>query len=219
MALSNNFFRGCTLPITISCLISVASIPKQTAKAEESGRYHFITKEGQKDFPFNPDLELKKLNGFISQDKDNAEYYYNRGWLYRYLNNLKQAEKDYSRAIEIDKEHADAHYNRGLIFMETKRYDLAIRDFSEVIRIKPGATDAFCNRGNAYLAEGYTLSALKDFNAAIKLAPKDPDLYYNRALLYISEGKKSKGMEDMKEAAKLGHAQAREYIKKSGDKL
>jgi tetratricopeptide (TPR) repeat protein len=215
----SHLIRGCILPVTISFLLSILAISGQKANAEESGRYHFVTNEGKKDANMSPESELKKLNELIERDSGNAEYFYNRGWIYAQQGNHKQAEKDYTRAIQINKDHADAYYNRGLVYMETKKYDNAIRDFSEVIRIRPEAADALCNRGNAYFAQGYSLSALRDFNSAIKISPKDADLYYNRGLLYISEGKRLKGLEDMKEAAKLGHALAKEYIKNSGDNL
>jgi tetratricopeptide (TPR) repeat protein len=213
-------FRWQAFPAIILYIIAAVSFLSQEAKAEESGKYHSSsTGEAQKEFLLGPDLELQRLDNLITLHGDNAEYLYNRGWLYGYLKKNKEAEEDYSRAIEIDKGHADAYYNRGLIYLETKRYDLAIKDFSEVIKINPGAADAFCNRGNAYLAKGKTENALKDFASAIKIAPKDPDLYYNRALLYLSEGNETKGNEDMRAAATLGHVHAREYLQKSGDKL
>lgn len=219
MTLINLPFRRHTFPIIISCLFSAVFFSKQTAKAEEPGLYHFVTGETQKEISFSPELELERLDSLIALDNNNAEYFYNRGWLHKYLDNPKKAEKDYSRAVEIDKGHADAYYNRGLIYMETERYDLAVKDFSEVIRIKPQAADAFCNRGNAYLAKGKIKNALKDFTSAINIAPQDPDLYYNRALLYLSEGKKAKAMGDMREAARLGHSQAKRYLETSGEKL
>lgn len=211
--------QRCILPVAISFFLSILAISGQKATAEESGMYHFIAPEGKKDTDIKPESELKKLNELITQDSGNAEYFYNRGWIYAHQGNSKQAEKDYTRAIQINKDHADAYYNRGLIYMETKKYDNAISDFSEAIRIRPEAADALCNRGNAYFAQGYSLSALRDFNSAIKISPKDADLYYNRGLLYISEGKRLKGLEDMKEAANLGHVLAKEYIKNSGDNL
>ena len=70
------------------------------------------------------------------RDNRNADYFYNRGWVFEKMNDSVKAEKDYSTAIEINRGHADALYNRGLIYLKSKRYDLAIKDFSEVIKLE-----------------------------------------------------------------------------------
>jgi tetratricopeptide (TPR) repeat protein len=201
----------------ISCILSAGSSRQAEAADGTTGKP--VIKDPQRDTFFSLELELERLNDLIAQDNDNADYLYNRGWVYEQMHETDRAEKDYSAAIRINKEHADALYNRGLIYLKSMRYDLAIKDFSEVIRIKPESADAFCNRGNAYLAKGKHQSAVKDFTSAIRIAPQDPDLYYNRALIYLSMKKKASAMEDMNQSARLGNAKAKEYIKTSGKKL
>ncbi len=201
----------------ILCLSNSAyasfSVPAEASEGNSSAPS--VMKDSQRDTFFSLGIELERLNSLIENDNKNADYFYNRGWVYERMNDSEKAEKDYSAAIEINRGHADALYNRGLIYLKGKRYDLAIKDFSEVIRLNPESADALCNRGNAYFAKGRSKDALKDFTSAIKISPRDPDLYYNRALIYKSLRKKTKALEDMREAAVLGHVQAREYLKMS----
>jgi tetratricopeptide (TPR) repeat protein len=183
--------------------------------SEGTGSDTSVIKDPQGDAFFSLRLELERLNELIKRENKNADYFYNRGWIFEQMNEPEKAEKDYTAAIEINSGHADALYNRGLIYIKGKRYDHAIKDFSEVIRLNPGSADALCNRGNAYYSRGQSKNALEDFTSAIKISPQDPDLYYNRALIYTALGKKTKAMEDMRKAAVLGHAQAREYLRGS----
>ena len=166
----------------------------------------------QSDITFDPQNELGRLNRLIKGYDKNADLFYNRGWVYEYLGDLKNAEKDYSEAIEINRNHADAYYNRGLIYAGTKRYGKAIKDFSEAIRLKPGSVDAYCNRGKIYFMQGKTAQALEDYNRALEIDPEDGELYYNRAVVYSANGVWAKAMEDFEEAARLGNDKAIEYL-------
>ena len=99
---------------------------------------------------------MKRLNDLIEKDNESADAFYNRGWIIEYKGDLVQAEKDYSRAIEINKRYADAYYNRGIIYIGTERYEQAIKDFSETVKLRPKSADAYCNRGNSYFLMGKT---------------------------------------------------------------
>jgi len=205
--------RICIFYLILLCLSAGVSFPIRSDASEGTGSDTSTIKDPQGDAFFSLRTEIERLNELIKWDNKNADYFYNRGWLFEQMNDPAKAEKDYTAAIEINRVHADALYNRGLIYIKGKRYDLAIKDFSEVIRLDPGSADALCNRGNAYYSVGQFKDALEDFTSAIRISPQDPDIYYNRSLIYTALGRKTKALEDMRKAAVLGHAQAREYLK------
>lgn len=157
-------------------------------------------------------LELKRINNLISLDDQNADAFYNRGWIYEYRGEFEKAVEDYTRAIDIDKAHADAYYNRGLIYIRQGKYTLAITDFTQVIKQKGEDADVFNNRGNAYMQLNKYESALNDYNTAIRISPNDPDSYYNRGIVYRSKGEYGKSRQDFQKAAEMGHKQARELL-------
>jgi tetratricopeptide (TPR) repeat protein len=148
----------------------------------------------------NMDSELKKIEILMKMGFENADMYYNRGWIYSKRGRDDLAKNDYTHALELDKNYADAYYNRGLIYMKEKRYPEAISDFTEAIKSDPGLSDALCNRGNAYLQTGQVEKALKDYNQAIAINDKDPDLFRNRAFIYRALGRFKDAEIDLKKA-------------------
>ncbi len=66
-------------------------------------------------------MELKRLNNLIALDSQNANAFYNRGWIYVYKGEFEKAVEDYTRAININKRHTDAYYNRGLIYVSQSK--------------------------------------------------------------------------------------------------
>lgn len=162
----------------------------------------------------NEDLsrELKRINHLITLDNQNADAFYNRGWIYEHKGEFEKAVKDYTRALTIDKSQTDAYYNRGLIYLVQGKYSLAIADFTEVIKQKREDADVYNNRGNAYMKINEFESALNDYNTAINLSPDDPDLYYNRGIVYRHRGEHRKSRQDFQKAADMGHKKARELL-------
>lgn len=158
----------------------------------------------QNEAEINLDSELKKIEILIKMGFENADIYYNRGWIYSRKGRNDLAKNDYTRALELDKNYADAFFNRGLIYMKEKRYPEAIVDFTEAIKSDPGMSDALCNRGNAYLQAGKVAKALEDYTKAISLDDKDPDLYLNRAFIYSALGRFKDADLDVKKAEELG---------------
>jgi tetratricopeptide (TPR) repeat protein len=163
-------------------------------------------------------MEMKRLNNLIKMDKQNANAFYNRGWLYEIKGDLEKAERDYTKAIGVNKRHKDAYYNRGLVYIRMKKYEEAIKDFTEAIKLKPSAVDAYCNRGNANFELGKKDLALEDYDAALKIDPEDGDLYYNRAAIHQANGDESKAELDLKKAAELGHSKAKQYLGEAPEK-
>jgi tetratricopeptide (TPR) repeat protein len=166
--------------------------------------------------PAGPDYEseMKKLNSLLAADDKNANAFYNRGWLYEAKGDLRMAEKDYTRAIELDGKDKDAYFNRGMLFVKEKKFGEAVDDFSSVIKLDPASADAYCNRGNAYLQLNRTDQAIQDYNAALKIKSDDADILCNRGIAYLAKGNKPLALKDFRKAAAAGHAKAREYLKR-----
>ena len=158
------------------------------------------------------DREIKKFDKLIRQDRQNADFYYNRGCLYERKGDFKKAEMDFTKAINISYRDKDAYYNRGLVFVRMKKYGLAVKDFDKAIELDSRAVDAYCNRGSANYQLGRRDLAIKDYNEGLKISPDDPDFYYNKGVVYLSKGLKSKANVDFKKAAMLGHRLASEMI-------
>jgi len=147
--------------------------------------------------------EIRGLDAFIEKDGQNVDAYYSRGCLYARKGDLVEAEKDFTRAIEINNRNSDAFYNRGLVRVRLKDFELAITDFDQAIELNPQAADAYCNRGSAYFNLGNSDLALKDYSRALAIKSDDADLYYNRGLVYLSMNRKAEAKADFQKATAL----------------
>lgn len=107
-----------------------------------------------------------------------AEAYFQRGraQFERYSSekrpaDLRAAERDYSRAIEINRRHAKAYRARGQARHAQGSPRNAVEDLDQAIDLNPLDAEALASRGKAYKALGKHVKAAKDFQAALKLDP------------------------------------------------
>jgi len=148
--------------------------------------------------------EFARLNELIKTDKgQNADLYYNRGWLYASKGDQMKAIEDYEKALKIDGKHADAYFNRGLLYVKMERYEMAVRDFNKAVELNPKAYDALCNSGNVYFELGKYDLAVRDYSKALGIKQDDADIYQNRSLAYQALGKAEKAKADEAKAARL----------------
>ena len=66
---------------------------------------------------------------------ENAEKYYNNGFLKGETGNYKEAIIDYNKAIEINSNHSKAYYNRGDAKYNLGDYIGAIAGFNKALEI------------------------------------------------------------------------------------
>lgn len=127
-------------------------------------------------------LELESqgnLNGAITLyteaielNPDNAEYYYNRGNVCRYVGNYEQAISDFDKAIEINPIYVEAYNKRGLTNYMLKNYAEAVFDFSKAIKIDPNSYDSYVGRCYCYEELGQMDKAKEDVEKAQQLSLK-----------------------------------------------
>lgn len=104
------------------------------------------------------------------------------------LENSKQAEADYNKAIEINPEYANAYNNRGNIKAKQADYNGAIEDYNRAIELNSQFVEAYCNRGIAKENLGDHYEALEDFDRAIEINSEYIDGYLRRGMLRQDSG-------------------------------
>ena len=118
-------------------------------------------------------LALEIFDKIIKFDLNDAVVYYNRGNMYRDLNQQNMAINDYTKAIRLNPDYATAYINCGNVYFRLKRYSEAINDYTEAIKLNSSYADAYTNRGNVHLRLKQCLEAINDFQMAVKLNPDD----------------------------------------------
>lgn len=136
-------------------------------------------------------------------DKNNAEYYNNRGDLYVEQEKYKEAIEDYNKAIKLDGKKAKYYCNRGDVYSFQGKYEEAIEDYDKAINLDNQNPMLYNGRGNAYYSKGEYEKSIKDYDKAIKLDNKKTWFYSNRGNAYYFQGKYEEAIKDYDEAIKL----------------
>ena len=68
---------------------------------------------------------------------NNADAYFERGMIWRFVGKKDEAISDFTEAIRLVPSNAFAYERRPLLFDEQKKFDKAIADYTEAIRLNP----------------------------------------------------------------------------------
>jgi superkiller protein 3 len=168
---------------------------QQTADALSAEEY-FTTATNAKENGFN-ELAIEYYQQAIDIDPNNAEAYYNMGFVYSRTDDYKKADPYYKKAIqyykkvlELDPNDVKVYNNMGLAYRWLSDEKKAIQCFQKVIALDPTlANAAYVNMGNAY-------RSLKNFNEAIRCYQKALELDPNYAEAYYWMGGVYHGLKD-----------------------
>jgi tetratricopeptide (TPR) repeat protein len=138
--------------------------------------------------------------------------YLSRGYTLTKINRLKEAESDFSKAIDLDPKSVDAYICRGLVRRDIKDYEGAIQDFSKAIEIKPTFPDSYNNRGIIKSKSTQYEGAIQDFNKAIDLDDHFGEAFFNRGAAEYNLNLRAPACEDWQIAYGLGVQEAKQMI-------
>ena len=74
------------------------------------------------------------------------------GIAYHQLQDMKNAEKYYRRAIKLNPKYAEAINNLGTVYYAKKSYRRAIKQYKNALRLTPYSASVLSNLGTAYFA-------------------------------------------------------------------
>ncbi len=134
-----------------------------------------------------------------------------RGMARERVKDLKGANEDYNKAIEINPKYANAYNNRGNIKSKQMIFIEAIKDYNKAIDLNSQFVEAYCNRGIAKENLGDNRGAIKDFDRAIEIHSEYSDAYFRRALVKQNLGNYSSAINDFDRVIKL-EPESREKI-------
>jgi len=140
--------------------------------------------DGERSLKVNSTAKLKWLSPLCEGGEEQAAakpesdgdsvYYYKLGKQQADRNNLWEALRSLTRAIELDPKNALAYNARGYVYLRMRNYANAIVEFSEAIRLRPGYGNAYRNRAIARKHAGDASGAAADEQRADELEKKQP---------------------------------------------
>lgn len=140
---------------------------------------------------------------------ENFESLITEGDRYFTAGDYKQAEKYFSRAIEIDPRNPKGWWYRGDAYFNMKMYDRAEKDLTKSIELDPSNDRVWRQRGNCYYNRGMYIEAEKDYTKAIELNPGNSEYWLFRGDCYKNLKMKDKAIADYTRAESLGSSEAR----------
>ena len=76
------------------------------------------------------------------KEREELNYYYNRGDTFFDLGKFEDAIQDYNKAIDLNPNDESVYYNRGVAFIYLNEYEKAIENLSKAIDLDPNFSDA-----------------------------------------------------------------------------
>ncbi|PLK44774.1 hypothetical protein C0V77_10025 [Emticicia sp. TH156] len=141
----------------------------------------------------------------IKFDSTNADAYNKRGVCYVYGPfRLREAIKDYTKAINLNPDNIKPYYNRGFLRNWGRGSACAIGDFTAILMIDSTNSNIWINRGNSFKKDKQFTAAILDYTKAIsKDAPDKLMAYFNRGICYEAIGKNDDAAQDFNTVLRL----------------
>jgi type IV pilus assembly protein PilF len=136
------------------------------------------------------EVALDELKQVVAADPGFGDAYTLRGLIYMRLNDQRQAEDSFRRAIALNPRDANAHHNLGWLQCQQRRYDESFREFDLAMASPLYAERAktLMTLGVCQARAGRTADAERSLARSYELDPGNPITGYNLAQLLYQRG-------------------------------
>jgi len=146
------------------------------------------------------------------------EAFYNRGLAQLKLGKLQEAEKDFTKALEIEPRNAITLGDRAVVWHHLKEKDKALKDLHLATEIEPENPYRYSSRAFIRAAWGDVEGAIEDYQIALSLDPEDAITLNNLGLAEERLGRMESAKRRFEKADKIaGVDEAREKIYSESD--
>jgi len=136
------------------------------------------------------EIALDELKQAIAIDPSYPDAYNMRGLIFMRLNDNRQAEESFRRAVAMNPRDADSHHNLGWLLCQQGRYAEAQRSFDIVMAspVYPGRAKTLMAQGVCQARAGLTAEAEQSLSRSYELDPTNPVTGYNLANMLYKRG-------------------------------
>lgn len=170
------------------------------------------------------------LDAYRQAPMNSAVIWNKMGIANHHMFNLKEAQKDYEKALKMDPKYPEALNNLGAVYYGQKNYHDAERAYRRAIKLNPKSATFYSNLGTAYLAEGNYKKGASAYRTALVLDPNvfsgDPTtkiveagpshqmatLNYLLAKTYAEAGRKEEALFYLRKAINEGYADKKKIL-------
>jgi type IV pilus assembly protein PilF len=135
-------------------------------------------------------IALDELKHVLAADPSYPEAYNLRGLIYMRLNDMRQAEESFRRAVSLNPRDANTVHNLAWLQCQQRRFDDAQRSFDQALAIPTYADRAktFMAQGLCQSSAGKPTEAEQSLTRAYELDAGNPIVGYNLANLLYTRG-------------------------------
>ncbi len=200
--------------------INEALFPPQEPEDEKAEELYDLSVHQINDGQFDQALDTCQS---ILEIHDNAEVYYNMGYIKSLRGQLEEALLCFRRATTINGHHARAYRQMGLIYqklgreeearssletaaeihMERNQNNEAEEIFNTVLTLRPDTTNVYNSLGIIYRRQGRLDEALKAYEKALKVHKDDEYIYFNTARVHLDMSHMLLAQDCLRQALKL----------------
>jgi type IV pilus assembly protein PilF len=137
------------------------------------------------------DIALDELKQVIVNDPNFPDAYSLRGLIYMRLNDMRQAEESFRRAVALNAKDSNAQHNYGWLLCQQGRYDEANRAFESAMANNPLYTDrakTLMTQGLCHARAGRKADAERSLARSYELDAGNPVTGFNLANLLYQRG-------------------------------
>jgi type IV pilus assembly protein PilF len=136
------------------------------------------------------EIALDEIKQVVAIDPSFADAYNMRGLIYMRLNDNRQAEDSFRRAVSMNPRDPDTHHNLGWLLCQQARYPESLRAFDVAMAnpLYPGRAKTLMAQGVCQARAGMTAEAEQSLARSYELDPVNPVTGYNLATLLYRRG-------------------------------
>jgi len=127
---------------------------------------------------------IAALDAYRQGPEDSAVLWNKMGIANHHMFNLREAEKDYERALKLNPKFPEALNNLAAVYYGEKLYHHAEHTYKKAIKLNPKSGLFYSNLGTAYLAEGKYKKGAACYRTALAL---DPNVFEGDPMARIAE--------------------------------
>lgn len=144
----------------------------------------------------------KALEEYLSSRPEDAIAHFQLGYAYTGLNRSEDAQREYTKAIELDSKLAAAYLNLGLLHLD-RDPATAIPPLSKATQLLPGEARPRFLLGLAYERTGNAKAAIESYAAARDLDGKNFDIRFSLGRVLLASGRSAEAEAEFRAALEI----------------
>jgi tetratricopeptide (TPR) repeat protein len=173
-----------TLAQTPKSFIAAASYAQQPPVRSDETTHFVVTPEVQGDVLMAHQHYVAALEAYRQAPMESAVIWNKMGIANHHMFNLREAQRDYEKALKLQPGYPEALNNLGAVFYGLKDYREAEHCYRKAIKLSPKSAMFYSNLGTAYLAQGKYKKGAEAYRTALAL---DPNVFESDPTTKIEE--------------------------------